>query len=115
MNDSEHQVCSVPVLTGEDGQPVAMNAKVYYTGTALEPLVVVTRSGVGRMASEQPQFLTVEDVAKRWGLCTRTICRFMDSGELPYVEFGRAKRIRLADGEAFEQARVARYRERGAA
>lgn len=63
-------------------------------------------------STSSTSYLTVEETAKRWGMCTRSVRRFIKNGELAYCEFGRSKRIRLADVEAFERARMVQYRGR---
>lgn len=52
-------------------------------------------------------WLSTEDTARRLGLTTRTIYRFVDIGQLPAYRFGRVFRFKASDVDAFiEQSRV---------
>lgn len=53
------------------------------------------------------EWLNTEEAAKRLGITTRTLYRFMDQGRLPSYRFGRVFRLKMADIEAFiEDCRV---------
>ena len=47
------------------------------------------------------EWLNTEEAAKRLGITTRTLYRFMDQGRLPSYRFGRVFRLKLADVEQF--------------
>lgn len=50
--------------------------------------------------------LTREQVARRWGCCTRTIIRYEAQGVIPSIRLGpKLVRFRLEDIEAFEAQR----------
>jgi excisionase family DNA binding protein len=52
------------------------------------------------------EFLTVVDVAERYGVSPRTVLRWITAGELVAIELpGGQKRIRQTDVDRFEQAR----------
>ena len=60
------------------------------------------------MVEADIDWLSTEDTARRLGLTTRTIYRFVDIGELPAYRFGRVFRFKASDVDAFiEQSRVA--------
>ena len=64
----------------------------------------------------EPKYMSVEEVAQRWGLSTKSVRRFVASGELCSSMIGHCRRILRTDVEAFEEARAARYlRRKGAA
>ena len=60
----------------------------------------------------QPTFLSVEQVAERWAMSTKSVRRYIEAGELPSFLLGHSRRVRLSDVEAFEEARAARYLQR---
>ena len=53
------------------------------------------------------EWLNTEEAAKRLGVTTRTLYRFMDQGRLPSYRFGRVFRLKMSDLEVFiESCRV---------
>ena len=53
------------------------------------------------------EWLNTEEAARRLGITTRTLYRFMDQGRLPSYRFGRVFRLKVTDIEAFiESCRV---------
>ena len=53
------------------------------------------------------EWLSTGDAAKRLGINTRTLYRFIDKGEIPAYQFGRVFRVKAADVDSFiEEARV---------
>ncbi len=53
------------------------------------------------------EWLNTEEAAKRLGITTRTLYRFMDQGRLPSYRFGRVFRLKMTDIEEFiEDCRV---------
>jgi len=53
------------------------------------------------------EWLNTEEAAKRLGITTRTLYRFMDQGRLPSYRFGRVFRLKMTDIEVFiEDCRV---------
>jgi len=56
---------------------------------------------------DEIDWLNTEEAAKRLGITTRTLYRFMDQGRLPSYRFGRVFRLKMADIEKFiEECRV---------
>ena len=52
-------------------------------------------------------WLSTEETARRLGLTTRTIYRFVDIGQLPAYRFGRVFRFKSSDVDVFiERSRV---------
>ncbi len=51
--------------------------------------------------SEEIAWLSTAAAAKRLGVTTRTLYRFVDEGELPAYRFGRVIRLKEADVDAF--------------
>ena len=70
--------------------------------------------GDGATSEDEPQvhydefiWLSTLKAAKRMGITTRTLYRFIDRGDLPAYRFGRVIRLRLSDVDRFvEQCRV---------
>jgi len=57
--------------------------------------------------AEEVSWLNTDEAAKRLGITTRTLYRFIDRGELPAYRFGRVFRLKLVDVDAFiDQCRV---------
>lgn len=53
------------------------------------------------------EWLNTEDAARRLGITTRTLYRFMDQGRLPAYRLGRVFRLKMSDVEEFiEDCRV---------
>jgi len=56
---------------------------------------------------DEIEWLNTDEAAKRLGITTRTLYRFMDQGRLPSYRFGRVFRLKTTDIEAFiEDCRV---------
>ncbi len=49
------------------------------------------------------QMLSPKDLSQRWGVCLATVYNLMNSGELPSVKFGRARRVPLDAVTAYIQ------------
>lgn len=53
------------------------------------------------------EWVNTEEAAKRLGITTRTLYRFMDQGRLPSYRFGRVFRLKMTDIELFiDECRV---------
>jgi excisionase family DNA binding protein len=50
------------------------------------------------------EWLSTQDAARRLGITTRTLYRFIDLGELPGYRMGRVIRVKAADVDAFIEA-----------
>lgn len=48
-------------------------------------------------------FYSAAELAKRWKVSKMTVYRLIDSGELPAISVGRAKRVRGSDVDRFER------------
>lgn len=56
---------------------------------------------------QQAVWLSTQDAAKRLGVTSRTLYRFIDQGELPAYRLGRVIRLKLDEVDAFiESARI---------
>ena len=59
------------------------------------------------MSSDEITWLSTGDAARRLGVPTRTLYRFLDEGELPGYRFGRVIRLKLDDVDAYiEKCRI---------
>lgn len=59
------------------------------------------------MADAEIQWLSTAAAAKRLGITTRTLYRFIDGDDLPAYRFGRVIRLKQADVDAFiESCRI---------
>jgi excisionase family DNA binding protein len=56
---------------------------------------------------EEIHWLSTQEAARRMGITTRTLYRFVDEGQLPAYRMGRVFRLKQSDVDAFiESARV---------
>lgn len=53
------------------------------------------------MASDESEWLSTQEAARRLGITPRTLYRFIDHGELPAYRFGRVIRLRSHEVEDF--------------
>ena len=54
-----------------------------------------------------PQLITREDASKRLSVGLRTLDRYLDSGEIPFLRIGRTVRIKASDLVHFLEVRQA--------
>lgn len=53
------------------------------------------------MSDTEITWLNTDEAAKRLGITTRTLYRFIDQGKLSAYRFGRVFRLRLTDVDSF--------------
>ena len=59
------------------------------------------------MSQDEITWLSTGEAAKRLGITTRTLYRFLDEGELPGYRFGRVIRLQQTDVDAYiEKCRI---------
>ena len=51
--------------------------------------------------SAEIEWLSTQEAARRLGITTRTLYRFVDQGELPAYRMGRVIRLKAADIDSF--------------
>jgi excisionase family DNA binding protein len=56
------------------------------------------------MAGNEIEWLSTQEAAKRLGITTRTLYRFVDEGSLAAYKMGRVFRLKAADVERFIEA-----------
>lgn len=62
---------------------------------------------LGSPVDDDPGWLSTQAAAKRLGVTTRTLYRFIDLGELPAYRLGRVIRLKRVDVDAFiERSRI---------
>jgi excisionase family DNA binding protein len=54
------------------------------------------------LSTSSKPFMRVDEIADRWGTCTRTVRRQIAAGKLPATRFGEALRVAWPDLIAFE-------------
>ena len=60
------------------------------------------------MASDEIVWMSTQEAARRLGITTRTLYRFVDEGSLPAYKMGRVFRLKQSDVDQFiEQSRIA--------
>jgi len=70
-------------------------------GTAAPGPTTPTPNDLGVLYGGRNRLLTVKEVAEHLGVCTATVYRLCELGELPHVRIVDSIRIRPADLEAF--------------
>lgn len=59
------------------------------------------------MAADEITWLSTQEAARRLGITTRTLYRFVDEGDLPAYKMGRVFRLQQSDVDAFiERSRI---------
>ena len=59
------------------------------------------------MAPDEINWMSTQEAARRLGITTRTLYRFVDEGLLPAYKMGRVFRLQQADVDAFiERSRI---------
>ena len=59
------------------------------------------------MASDTPNWLSTGEAARRLGITTRTLYRFVDEGQVPAYRFGRVIRLKESEVDDFiEKCRI---------
>ena len=59
------------------------------------------------MATDEIEWLSTKEAARRLGITPRTLYRFIDAGDLPAYRMGRVIRLQQADVDAYiDQCRV---------
>ena len=57
--------------------------------------------------ADEIEWMSSQEAARRLGITTRTLYRFVDEGALPAYKMGRVFRLQRADVDAFiEQSRI---------
>ena len=56
------------------------------------------------MPAQEIEWLSTQDAARRLGITSRTLYRFIDLGDLPAYRLGRVIRLKADDVEAFIDA-----------
>lgn len=63
---------------------------------------------VDAVTSDEIVWMSTQEAARRLGITTRTLYRFVDEGALPAYKMGRVFRLQQADVDAFiERSRIA--------
>jgi len=64
-------------------------------------------SNVRFVADEEIVWLSTQEAARRLGITTRTLYRFVDEGQIPAYKMGRVFRLKRSDVDDFiEQSRI---------
>ena len=96
------------ILSGPDGERLVLPAEVF----------AVVRSVVAAMADGQAvtvapvhQRLTTQEAADLLGVSRPTLVKLLESGEIPFEQPGRHRRVRLTDVLTYRQQRSVQRRE----
>ena len=96
------------VLSGPDGERLELPAEVF---GVLRSVVEAMANGQAVTVAPVHQRLTTQQAADLLGVSRPTFVRLLDSGEVPFEQPGRHRRVRLTDVLAYRQRRSAQRRE----
>lgn len=65
--------------------------------------IETTNVPTGSESSEQIEWLSTQEAARRLGITPRTLYRFIDHGDLPAYRFGRVIRLQAREVDMFIQ------------
>lgn len=91
-----------PALIGPDGTATPLPAEVY---EALWGVVQALRRGSAVTIAVHGTELTTQQAADMLGISRPTLVKLLDSGEIPYTQPGRHRRVQVADVMAYRRHR----------
>ena len=95
-------------LSGPNGERLVLPAEVF---EVLRGVVEAMADGQAVMIAPVHQRLTTQEAADLLGISRPTLIRLLESGEIPFEQPGRHRRVRLADVLAYRQLRSSQRRE----
>jgi excisionase family DNA binding protein len=95
-----------PALVSRDGSRIQLPDELY---DVLRDVVAALVQGLAITVAPQHTMLTTGEAADMLGISRPTLVRLLESGEMPFEQPGRHRRVRLGDVLAYQQrARRAR-------
>src|SRR3546814_862000 len=99
------QTCALPIsLSGPNGEHLVLPPEVF---EVLRDVLEAMAQGQAVTVAPVHQRLTTQEAADLLGISRPTVVKLLESGEIPFEQPGRHRRVRLAD--------VLAYRERASA
>ena len=95
-------------LSGPNGERLVLPAEVF---EVLRGVVEAMAEGQAVTIAPVHQRLTTQEAADLLGISRPTFVKLLESGEIPFEQPGRHRRVRLADVLAYRQRRSSQRRE----
>ncbi|RCW45892.1 excisionase family DNA binding protein [Halopolyspora algeriensis] len=91
-----------PALVARDGSRIELPDELF---EVLQDVATALSQGMAITVAPQHTVLTTSETAELLGVSRPTVVRLLESGEIPYEQPGRHRRLRLADVLAYQQRR----------
>lgn len=99
---NETPVDRAPALLGRDGRRVELPDELF---DVLKSVTTALANGMAITVAPQHTVLTTSEAAHLLGVSRPTVVRMLESGEIPYEQPGKHRRVRLADVLAHQERR----------
>lgn len=96
------------ILSGPDGERLVLPAEVF---RVLRGVVAAMADGQAVTIASVHQRLTTQEAADLLGVSRPTLVKLLESGEIPFEQPGRHRRVRLTDVLSYRQRRSVQRRE----
>lgn len=96
------------ILSGPDGERLVLPAEVF---RVLRGVVAAMADGQAVTIASVHQRLTTQEAADLLGVSRPTLVKLLESGEIPFEQPGRHRRVRLTDVLSYRQRRSIQRRE----
>ena len=96
------------ILSGPDGERLVLPAEVF---AVLRSVVAAMADGQAVTIAPVHQRLTTQEAADLLGISRPTFIKLLKSGEIPFEQPGRHRRVRLSDVLSYRQRRSIQRRE----
>ena len=96
------------ILSGPDGERLVLPAEVF---AVLRSVVAAMADGQAVTIAPVHQRLTTQEAADLLGISRPTLIKLLESGEIPFEQPGRHRRVCLADVLSYRQRRSIQRRE----
>ena len=96
------------ILSGPDGERLVLPAEVL---RVLRGVVAAMADGQAVTIASVHQRLTTQEAADLLGVSRPTLVKLLESGEIPFEQPGRHRRVRLTDVLSYRQRRSIQRRE----
>lgn len=96
------------ILSGPDGERLVLPAEVF---KVLRGVVAAMADGEAVTIASVHQRLTTQEAADLLGVSRPTLVKLLESGEIPFEQPGRHRRVRLTDVLSYRQRRSIQRRE----
>ena len=96
------------LLSGPNGERLVLPARVF---AVLRGIVAAMADGQAVTIAPAHQRLTTQEAADLLGISRPTFVKLLESGEVPFEQPGRCRRVRLTDVLSYRQRRTTQRRD----